>query len=407
MSFLGLERRKASKQEIADLKAFSSMNNGWSGFYPALLSRDKPMVLSAVYRCVDILSSNVAQLKMGVMKIDSDGYPSRDMTHPADRLIYQDPNQDMSAYNFKRALVVSMLLRGRGLGYILRNSKGYPQSITYVPVESASTVWVMVGGARVRRYKVTGFEQLVDPKDMIDVLNFSENGQDGQSTISFASNTIGISLDSEQKASDFFQSGAGIDGVLTVDGHLKPEQKAAIREDWAKIYGSNAVDRSSIAVLEGNTKFQGISISPKDAQLLESRQFNVLEICRFFGVPPSKVFDTTNKSYNSQEAEQLDFLNSSLSPLIANIEEEFNRKIFASIEYGKYRCEFDLSNLIRADKTTQASYYNTLFQIGAITPNEIRKKLGEDRIQDGDKSFVQVNVQTLEQAVNKQETNNE
>ena len=404
MSFLGIEKRAASKREIADVKAMTSYAGNWGAFAPYYTKMDKPTNLSTVYRCVYILSATIAQLKMGVYKIDEDGYPSRDTTHPADRLLFQDPNEDMSAYNFKRALITSMLLRGAGFGYISRGTWGEATSITYLPVENVQVVWVTDdNGIRHRRYSVTSFSELVNPKDMIHVLNYTENGLDGQSTISHAASTIGLSANSEKQASNYLTSGGATSGYLSSSTPIRDEQKEQIKKAWKASFSGD--DDADIPVLEGNLDHHTISISPKDAQLLESRQFQTLEICRFFGVPPSKVFHPVTTSYKSQEAEQIAFLNDALSPIIANIEEEINRKIFPNTEYGVYKCEFDLNDLVRADKTTQAAYYNTLFQMGVVTPNEIRKSIGKDRIKDGDKSFVQVNVQTLEQAVTKEETN--
>ena len=137
-----------------------------------------------------------------------------------------------------------------------------------------------------------------------------------------------------------------------------------------------------------------------DAQLLETREFNVIDICRFFGVSPVKAFDLSKSSYSTVEATQLAFLTDTLNPLLEKIELEFERKLYKPSERNSIDVRFDTSSLLRADKASQASYYNTLFQIGAITPNEIRKALDLEPLENGDKSFVQVNVQTLDNATN-------
>ena len=131
-------------------------------------------------------------------------------------------------------------------------------------------------------------------------------------------------------------------------------------------------------------------IGPVDAQLLETRQFNVIDICRFFGVSPVKAFDLTNSSYSTVEATQLAFLTDTLAPLLEKIELEFERKLYKPSERRNIEVKFDTSALLRADKTSLAEYYNKLFQIGAVTVNEIRKALDLPAIDNGDKSFVQV-----------------
>lgn len=149
--------------------------------------------------------------------------------------------------------------------------------------------------------------------------------------------------------------------------------------------------------------FQPITVNPADAQLLETRQFNVIDICRFFGVSPVKAFDLSKSSYSTVEATQLAFLTDTLNPLLQKIELEFERKLYKPSERSSVDVRFDTSILLRADKASQAEYYNKLFQIGVITPNEIRKALDLEPLDGGDKSFVQVNVQTLENAVKNEE----
>jgi len=145
--------------------------------------------------------------------------------------------------------------------------------------------------------------------------------------------------------------------------------------------------------------FQPITVSPVDAQLLETRQFNVIDVCRFFGVSPMKCFDLTQANYATVEATQLAFLTDTLSPLLEKIELEFERKLYKPSERDSIDVRFDTSVLLRADKATQAEYLNKLFQIGAITINEIRKELDLPAIDNGDNSFVQVNTITLQNAV--------
>ena len=145
--------------------------------------------------------------------------------------------------------------------------------------------------------------------------------------------------------------------------------------------------------------FQPVTISPIDAQLLETRAFNVIDVCRFFGVSPVKAFDLSKSSYSTVEATQLAFLTDTLSPLLEKIELEFERKLYKPSEKESIDVRFDTSVLLRADKASLASYYNTLFQIGVITINEIRRELDLPAIEDGNHSFVQVNTVTLKNAV--------
>ena len=144
--------------------------------------------------------------------------------------------------------------------------------------------------------------------------------------------------------------------------------------------------------------FEPITISPSDSQLLETRQFNVVDICRFFGVSPVKAFDLSNSSYSTIEATELAFLTDTLSPLLEKIEQEFERKLYKPSEKDSIDVRFNTSVLLRADKQSLANYYNTLFNNGVMSINEIRRELDLEATDGGDSHFVQVNLQTLERA---------
>lgn len=145
--------------------------------------------------------------------------------------------------------------------------------------------------------------------------------------------------------------------------------------------------------------YQPITISPKDSQLLESRQFNVVDICRFFSVSPVKAFDLSKSSYSTVEATQLDYLTDTALSVITKIEQEINRKVFCLRSETVSLPSSPLLRFCVPDKAAQAAYLKDMFYIGAITPNEVRRENNLSRLDNGDRAFVQVNVQTLDAAV--------
>ena len=221
-----------------------------------------------------------------------------------------------------------------------------------------------------------------------------------------ARNTLGLATDSEAHAEGFFKGGANLAGIIKVQSSLTPKQQLDIKESWQSTFSPMTGTPNGVAVLQGNMDFQPITVSPSDAQLLETRQFNVIDICRFFGVSPVKAFDLSKSSYSTVEATQLAFLTDTLSPLLEKIELEFERKLYKPSEKNSIDVRFDTSVLLRADKASLATYYQTLFNIGVVSPNEIRKQLDLEPLENGDKSFVQVNVMTLDNAVNNLPSNN-
>lgn len=359
---------------------------------------DKAMLLSTVYRCVDVISDSVAQLPLEPYKVDEKGYKRKYVEHPTYYLLNKEPNSNMSRFTFMKTLITSVLLDGNGYALIERDDKGNATKLKLNPSELVTVSRVDPLKEKIM-YNVVGINQLIEPVNMIHILNFSYDGITGISTLQHARNTLGLASDSEAHAEGFFKGGANLAGIIKVQSSLTPKQKLDIKESWQATFSPVTGTPNGVAVLEGNMDFQPITVNPADAQLLETRQFNVIDICRFFGVSPVKAFDLSKSSYSTVEATQLAFLTDTLNPLLQKIELEFERKLYKPSERNTVDVRFDTSVLLRADKASQASYYNTLFQIGVITPNEIRKALDLEPLDNGDKSFVQVNVTTLDKAV--------
>ena len=358
---------------------------------------DKSMLLSAVYRCVEVISDSVAQLPLEPYKIDSKGYKVKFTSHPTYKLLNKEPNQRMTRFTFIKTLIVSTLLRGNGYAYIERDGKGDAMALHLIPTELVTIINPKTLKEPIK-YGIAGLGT-IESKDMIHILNFSYDGVVGISTLQHARHSLGLATDSESHAAGFFKGGANIAGILKADGHLAPDQKQQIKQAWMMAFNPNYGTPNGVALLEGNFTFEPISVNPSDAQLLETRQFNVVDICRFFGVSPVKAFDLSKSSYSTVEATELAFLTDTLSPLLEKIELEFERKLYKPSEKDSIDVRFDTAMLLRADKQSLANYYQTLFNIGVVSPNDIRKQLDMPAIEGGDNTFVQVNIQTLEKAL--------
>ena len=240
MTIFGIEIRKI-KKEKEPFESFINVQRFGAGKRAA-------MNLAAVYRCVNVISESVAQLPIDVFRVDDEGYKSAYRKHPAYSLLREFPNPDMTRFILLKTLISSVLLNGNGYAYIDRDDFGNAVSLQYIPANLVQIVYINVDGRLCRRYQVVGFRYLVEPSDMIHVLNFSYDGITGVSTLTHARNTLKISSDSEQYAGEFFGNGGNVRGLLTVkDGRLKPGQKTDLKKEWA-----NIVANGGIGVLDGN-----------------------------------------------------------------------------------------------------------------------------------------------------------
>ena len=360
-------------------------------------ANNKAMLLSAVYRCTEVISDSVAQLPLEPYRIDSDGCKIKFTSHPTYNLLNREPNKNMSKFTFLKTMVVSMLLTGNAYALIERDEKGNAKALYYIPTELV-TILKPQNITDTISYSITGMKNVVEDCNIIHILNFTSDGYEGVSTLTYARKTLGLAMDAEANAEGFFKGGANVAGILKSNAPLTTKQKESLKSSWNSAFNGNTGTPNGVAVLDADLDFQAVTVNPSDAQLLETRQFNVIDICRFFGVSPVKAFDLTKSSYNTIEQMQLAFLTDTLQPLLEKFEGEFQRKLYKPSEKDNVVVRFSTAPLLRADKQSQANYYNTLFQMGVMTINEIRQELDLPHLENGNTSFVQVNVQTLKTA---------
>ena len=235
-------------------------------------------------------------------------------------------------------------------------------------------------------YDVPLIKKRVEPQDMLHFVMFSYDGIKGLSVLQNAARSLSIAHASENAAKGFFDNGMMINGILKVQGPVNQRQREDLRAAWNETYTANG---SGIAILQGNMDYQTIQLSAKESQMLESRQFSVTDIARFFGVSPILLGDLSAKTnLNTFEALQNDFLVHTLQPYIVMIENELNRKLLKQSETN-LSITLETNEILRIDKAAQSNYYSTLISSGVLSINEVRKEIGYNGIgEDGDKHVI-------------------
>ena len=175
-------------------------------------STNKSLLLSAVYRCVEVISDSVAQLPLEPYKIDTNGYKLKYTEHPTYNILNKEPNPRMSRFTFMKALMVSVLLKGNGYAYIERDAKGNAVALHFIPADLVTVIAPKKLSDNIK-YSITGIGN-VEACNMIHILNFSYDGITGISTLAHAKNTLGLAVDSEAHAAGFFKGGANMAGIL-------------------------------------------------------------------------------------------------------------------------------------------------------------------------------------------------
>ena len=242
-------------------------------------------------------------------------------------------------------------------------------------------------------YKVKDSAILSD-REMIHIVGFSFDGIVGKSPIRVASEALGIASASQQFGANFYGRGANLSGVLEHPSRLSDEAANRLRESFSTRF-SGVQNSHQTAVLEEGVKFKPIGMPLADAQFIETRRFSTEEIARLFRVPNHLINDLSKSSFNNIEQLGLSFVKYSLTPYLVNWEQELNRKLLADRELSTHFFKFQTNELLRADADSRADYYRKLFEIGALSPNDIRSMEHLNKIENGDKFFVPLNLSPI------------
>lgn len=367
------------KKEQRGLQYITNYSDGL--LFGQHVNNGSAMALSSVYRAVELISDNIAILPIKLKNVDKEHIAEVE-EHNLLNIFNNRTHNVMSHFTLIKMLIQSVLLNGNGFAYLHRDNKGNVINIEYV--NSNDIVINYDRFTQKLSYTITTIRQKVEPINVIHLIKNSYDGVNGKSVISFAHRSINNANNAENQSINFYQSGCNLAGVLTVQGQLNDQQKDQIRSSWNQAYSANG---AGLAVLQGNMTYQPIQINAKDSQLLESRQYNVNDIARFFGINPILLGENNGVSLGSMEQIQQQFISYTLQPYITMIEEEFNRKLLKPSEYN-LKIELDTTALIKTDKTATANYYSTLLDKGVMCINEVRKELGYNKIDGGEKHII-------------------
>lgn len=365
------------------------------GFGATSLSKLQAMQLSAVYRCVDILSDALASIPREVQhRVGVKGW-TPNLDDPLHWLLNLEPNPTMSAHVMWKLTMTKILLEGNAYIQIIRDFMGNPVRLILI----LDFVKILKDDTGILYYVIQSANPVIlEQSDVIHLKNFSYDGLIGVSTLTHASNTLTTYDASEKHARGYFYGGGTGSMVVQVDGRLEEINAKEIKEQFMAAQDPVEGNPNSVVVLGRGMKAEQFpAIPPRDAQMLESRQFQVVDICRFFGVDPVKVYETKDSKYNTVESMQLAFLTDTISPHMNSQENELNRKLFLPSQRSTLRCRFDEEQLLRADLDSRANYRMKQFQIGAFTVDDNREAVGKPPFEtpESQTSWVQVNMQPI------------
>ena len=287
------------------------------------------MQMTAVYSCVRVLSEAVACLPLHVYKYRSGGLGAasvgkeKAVSHSLYHLLHDEPNPEMTSFVFRETLMTHLLLWGNAYAQVIRNGKGevvalyplMPNKMTVDRDENGRLYYKYYRGSD-EAIRSKEYEVILSPSDVQHIPGLGFDGLVGYSPIAMAKNAIGLAIATEEFGAKFFANGAAPSGVLEHPGTIKDPTK--VREAWQSQFGGSS-NSGKVAVLEEGMKYTPISISPEQAQFLETRKFQINEIARIFRVPPHMVGDLEKSSFSNIEQQSLEFVKYTLEPWLVKV----------------------------------------------------------------------------------------
>ncbi len=236
--------------------------------------------------------------------------------------------------------------------------------------------------------------KLITNVNSINSTGAQDGGILGMSPITQCRNAIGWGMDVEEFGRTWFKNSAKLSGILKTERALSEQAIDRLRNSFNKNY-SQLSGGNQTAVLEEGLEFQPLSVSADNAQFLQSREFSISEVARIFNVPPHLLKDLTKSSFNNIEMQSQEFVTYSLMPYLNKIELEMNTKLFRKTNIGKEYIKFNVNSLLRGNIKDRSDYYKTAITNGWLSINEVRAKEDENKIADGDKHFIPLNMTTI------------
>lgn len=362
-----------------------------------VVNDDVAMQVGAVFRCIRLIAETCASLPMiayqRVGEFDRTPLPN---DHWLPRLICE-PNETMTGDELRESMVAQMAGWGNSYSQIVPNAAGQPVEVWPYRVDRMT---VDRNEDRTLRYtypNTFGTPQVLSSNRVLHLRAFSLDGVMGLSPLGLARQTLGLAVGAQAYAASFFGSGGRPSGVLTSDKLLTDKQREQIRKEFGGL-ADGGTDGKRLWVLEAALKYEPVTVSPEDMQMLQTRQFEVSEIARFFGVPLHLLMETEKATSwgSGLEQQNIAFLIYTLRPYLQRLSMAFNRWIIPEAERAKIFVDIDETALLRGDMQATASYLSTLVQNGLMTRNEARRRLQLSRVEGGDDLTVQVNLTPIQ-----------
>ena len=357
---------------------------------------DGALQVSAVWASIELLTDNIASLPLFVYKKDAsmEGHKTLARGTPLWTLLHVSPNRRHTPMEFWQFMVMNYLFRGNAYARLVRNDAG--EVIEMWPLAS-DQVEVDVLADKTVIYKY-GYEGQVAVYDEKSIFHWRDkgNGVVGMSRLDYMRSSVGIAISAQNHTADVYNKSGKRPGVFMIDKLLTEAQRTAIRNNYKGLTEGSDDD---LLVLEAGAKFEPLSLTPADLQLLDTRRFTVEDIARWFGISSVMINDTNKTTTWGTGIGQLieGFYKFRLRPMLESLEQCLERRVLTSGQREIYSVEFSLDAILRGSLADRLDAGAKGVQNGLYTRNEWRQLENLPKMEGGDELTAQLNLAPISQ----------
>lgn len=327
--------------------------------------------LSAVYSCINVLSTSLAQLPAVVMRRQGDLIsPATD--HAAFHLLRDAPNEWQTSYKWRETKQAHVLGWGNGYTRTVRDRRGELRALERCLPWQTSLIRI---GPRWTYSTLDDDNRplAIAPEDMVHIRALGSDGRHGISPIRQHADTIGLGLSAQRFGKEFFDGGGRPTGLLTVKGDLKESGWERLKSFWAKAVMRLKQSDNKTLLLPADLDYKTLSIAPEDAQFIETRKMNRSEIAGIYNVPAHMINDLEKATFSNISEQGVGFVRHTMMPWVVNWEQELNFKLFTPAERrAGYYVKLNLAALLRGTPKERAEFYHYAITDGWMDRNEVR-----------------------------------
>jgi len=355
------------------------------------VSPDTALTFTAVWAAIRLLTESVSSLPISVYRVENNGDKTEAVKESLYSLLKYKPNTYQNKITFFEKIMMDLCVNGNSYVYIERNRLARVTGLYCMNYEDMT----IIQKDNQLFYENGETGEVYDSNDVLHFTGLTTDGIEGLSPITQCKKAIGWGMAIEEYGNTFFKNGAKLSGVLSTDRSLSETAIDRLRQSFNNTY-SQLSGSNQTAILEEGLTFKPVGISPDQAQFLASRTFSLEEIGRIWNIPPHMLGDLSKSSFNNIEMQSQEFVTYTLLPYLTRIENEMNLKLFRTSAIGRLFVKFNVGGLLRGNIKDRSEFYTKMINTGVMSINEVRALEDLNKIEDGDKHFMQMNMTTIE-----------